>query len=53
VRDGIISHCGEEFTQYIEPMKCYKELDKIKDRKTSPTTYKGCVVAMADKISYT
>lgn len=52
VRDGIISHCGEEFTQFIEPLRCYKELDKIEDRKTLPTTYEGCVVAMADKISY-
>ncbi|AZR72786.1 phosphohydrolase [Anoxybacter fermentans] len=52
VRDGIISHCGERFEQWIEPTKEQKDLSKIKNRATYPTTYEGCVVRVADKISY-
>ena len=52
VRDGIISHCGEDFIQSISPVKEEKVLEEIRDRSTLPTTYEGCVFRMADKISY-
>lgn len=52
VRDGIVSHCGERFEQWIEPTDKVKELEKIKDRATYPTTYEGCVVRISDKIAY-
>lgn len=52
VRDGIVSHCGERFEQWIEPTMEEKDLSQIKDRATYPTTYEGCVVRIADKVSY-
>lgn len=52
VRDGIISHYGEEFSQFIEPTSEYKNLEQLFTRGSKPTTYEGCVVRMADKIAY-
>lgn len=52
VRDGIISHCGEKFEQYIHPTGTFKELDKIEDRNATPATWEGVVVRIADKIAY-
>jgi len=52
VRDGIVSHYGEEFNQFIEPATVRKELSDLSKRGTPPTTYEGCVVRMADKIAY-
>lgn len=52
VRDGIVSHCGESFEQSLEPVKKYKDLSKVKERNTIPTTYEGCVVRFSDKIAY-
>ncbi len=52
VRDGIISHYGEEFSPSIEPYPAKKELTQIKNRGTRPTTFEGCVVRMSDKIAY-
>ena len=52
VRDGIVSHCGEDFTQTIAPQSTAKDLEKINSRQTSPITYEGCVVRVADKIAY-
>lgn len=52
VKNGILSHCGEKFEQYIEPTFHVLDLDKIKTREITPCTYEGCVVRMADKISY-
>ncbi|MBS3788555.1 HD domain-containing protein [Candidatus Bipolaricaulota bacterium] len=52
VRDGIVSHYGEEFTQSIEPFQERKSLTELKERGSPPTTYEGCVVRMADKIAY-
>lgn len=52
VRDGIVSHYGEEFTQAIEPLGKKKRLDGLSERGTPPTSYEGCVVRMADKIAY-
>lgn len=52
VRDGIISHCGEKFEQYIEISDKLKSLEKISEKNTYPLTWEGCVVRMADKIAY-
>ncbi|MFP3953847.1 MAG: deoxyguanosinetriphosphate triphosphohydrolase family protein [Candidatus Acetothermia bacterium] len=52
VRDGIISHYGEEFSQFIKPTREEKDLSSIKGRGTKPTTFEGCVVRMSDKIAY-
>ena len=52
VRDGIVSHCGEDFAQSITPQRTDKELEKINSRQSSPITYEGCVVRVADKIAY-
>jgi dGTPase len=52
VRDGIVSHCGEEFSPSIRPNKKEKELDSIMIRQSAPLTYEGCVVHVADKIAY-
>lgn len=52
VKDGIISHCGEKFEQYIVPKFKIKDLDNIKGLDIVPATYEGCVVRLSDKISY-
>ena len=52
VRDGIVSHCGEDFKKSIFPHSEYKKLEDIKARMTSPVTYEGCVVRVADIIAY-
>ena len=52
VRDGIVSHCGEEFQISILPEKIKKDLDAISVRQSAPLTYEGCVVRVADKIAY-
>ncbi len=55
VRDGIISHCGEDFeNNLITPEKSYKNLESIKNRKDAlmPVTLEGCIVRFVDKITY-
>lgn len=52
VKNGIVSHCGEKFERTIEPSFTVYDLDSIKNRNITPCTYEGCVVRMADKISY-
>ncbi|MBN2376222.1 MAG: dNTP triphosphohydrolase [Sedimentisphaerales bacterium] len=56
VRDGIISHCGEDFkTCKLKPFSGNKNLNKIKDRKKdakTPATLEGCIVRLVDKIVY-
>ncbi len=52
VRDGIISHYGEEFSQFVEPTPEHKSLEELSTRGSKPTSYEGCVVRMADKIAY-
>ena len=57
VRDGIISHCGEYYSERrLEPCKdkTAEDLSYLipkKDRK-GPATLEGCVVRFADKIAY-
>ncbi|MDO9256096.1 MAG: hypothetical protein Q7U54_11325, partial [Bacteroidales bacterium] len=55
VRDGIISHCGENFIQEIIPYSgTAKILENIRDKKDAmmPCTLEGCIVRMVDKIAY-
>lgn len=52
VRDGIVSHCGEQFQKSISPSELPKDLDSIVNRQSAPLTYEGCVVRIADKIAY-
>ena len=54
VRDGIVSHCGEDFSREIVPESNYKELEKISNKKEAlmPCTFEGCIVRMVDKIAY-
>jgi len=55
VRDGIISHCGEDLkTWSLKPQPGDKNLESIKYKKDAgnPTTPEGCVVRLIDKIVY-
>ena len=55
VRDGIISHCGEDFRRCkLEPAKVEKNLDDVHTREEAgnPVTLEGCIVRLIDKIAY-
>lgn len=53
VRDGIISHCGEIDENYLKPREDFIDLkDYTYPNKYAPYTWEGCVVKIADKISY-
>ena len=53
VRDGIISHCGEVNENSIFPRHEAIDLYDIDHpNQYSPYTWEGCVVKIADKISY-
>ena len=52
VKDGIISHNGESFEQFLEPDNKVKNLEEIKNRKVKPASYEGCIVRVSDKIAY-
>ena len=57
VRDGIISHCGEYYSERkLEPCKDKTEEDISylipKKYRKVPATMEGCVVRFADKIAY-
>jgi dGTPase len=54
VRDGIISHCGEDFSREIVPESNYKDLESISSREEAltPCTFEGCIVRVVDKIAY-
>ena len=53
VRDGIISHCGEIDQNNLKPRSEYIDLQEYKaPNQYSPYTWEGCVVKIADKISY-
>lgn len=53
VRDGIISHCGEVNENAIKPRDEAIDLNDIKrPNEYAPYTWEGCVVKIADKISY-
>ena len=53
VRDGIVSHCGEIDENRLRPREEYINLDDyLKPNQYAPYTWEGCVVKIADKISY-
>ena len=53
VRDGIICHCGEINENSLRPRNDTINLSEIKrPNQFSPYTWEGCVVKIADKISY-
>ena len=53
VRDGIISHCGEIDENCLKPREEFIDLNDYKyPNQYSPYTWEGCVVKIADKISY-
>ena len=53
VRDGIISHCGEIDERYLKPRTEYIDLYEYEHpNQYAPYTWEGCVVKIADKISY-
>lgn len=52
-RDGIICHCGEVDEEAICPRSEYIDLCSIDEpNQYQPYTWEGCVVKIADKISY-
>lgn len=53
VRDGIISHCGEIDEEALKPrQECIDLRDYRQPNQYAPYTWEGCVVKIADKISY-
>lgn len=53
VRDGIISHCGEIDQNNLKPREESIDLNEYKyTNQFNPYTWEGCVVKIADKISY-
>lgn len=53
VRDGIISHCGEIDENQLHPRDEAIDLKEYKHpNQFAPYTWEGCVVKIADKISY-
>ena len=53
VRDGIISHCGEIDENHLKPRDEVIDLNEYKrPNEYAPYTWEGCVVKIADKISY-
>ena len=56
VRDGIVSHCGETYNEYVlKPLRDKTEAQisaKPEKDRTAPATLEGCVVRFADKIAY-
>ena len=55
VRDGIVSHCGENYDEYVlyaDKMKDPNLIYEIEHRKCMPYTLEACVVRLVDKIAY-
>lgn len=53
VRDGIISHCGEDGKNHLKPREDYIDLSTFHTpNQYMPYTWEGCVVKIADNISY-
>lgn len=55
VKDGIVSHCGEKYNEYIltrDLDKTPASLHNMKNRGALPFTLEACVVRLVDKIAY-
>lgn len=55
VRDGIVSHCGERYDEYILTRNKDKDMADIyteNHRYSRPYTLEACVVRLVDKIAY-
>jgi len=54
VRDGIVSHCGEVDENALRPRIHKIDLEKeyLRPNQFQPITWEGCLVKIADKISY-
>ncbi len=52
VRDGIVCHCGEKYEREIAPRAEAVDLATIERLGIYPCSYEGCIVRMADKVSY-
>lgn len=53
IRDGIISHCGEITENTLRPREGFIDLDDYHyPNEYAPYTWEGCVIKIADKISY-
>ena len=53
VRDGIISHCGEIDENKLKPREEFIDLNSYcYPNQYAPYSWEGCVVKIADKISY-
>lgn len=55
VKDGIVSHCGEKYNEYIltrDLGKTPASLHNMKNRGVLPFTLEACVVRLVDKIAY-
>lgn len=56
VRDGIVSHCGETYSEYrLSPDRKKTTESLLSGKKKGdavPATLEGCVVRIADKIAY-
>ena len=53
VRDGIVSHNGENLKRRIKPTGLVKDLSNIKSRSgLIPATFEGAVVRFSDNIAY-
>lgn len=53
VKDGIISHCGEIDENAVIPREEFIDLNNYSmPNQYAPYTWEGCVVKIADKISY-
>lgn len=53
VRDGIVSHCGENDENELHPRDNCIDLNDFKKKgQFMPATWEGCVVKISDKIAY-
>ncbi len=55
VKDGIVSHCGENYNEYSlrrDLTKTPQSLHNMKDREHLPFTLEACIVRLVDKIAY-
>jgi dGTPase len=54
VRDGIVTHCGENFERSVAPDRTrdIRDLESIDERDYYPATLEGCLVRLVDRIAY-